>query len=234
MMKAREPEREFFFLDRNFVEKYDAQTLRQLIASSLRYQPDLAYQYYQSEDALLLSIYFKNPPGRLLRRQWTHELRTAPDFQTWRTFIKHDPQAVHFDGANLIDIDPAKVGVIRANTKYSYPCDNSLIRSEKHLIGGRRIGASLVVKDNLVFGVRERPESFAQKLSIEEDELLRNREAWFAQSHDRRCDFWLEFENGVKMLVEMVDKVTPNMNEIPLHEPDQIAAAISKADNSII
>jgi hypothetical protein len=72
------------------------------------------------------------------------------------------------------------VGVIRANTKYSYPCDNSLIRSEKHLIGGRRIGASLVVKDNLVFGVRERPESFAQKLSIEEDEMLRNRESWFA------------------------------------------------------
>ena len=35
------------------------------------------------------------------------------------------------------------------------------------------------------------------------------------------------------MLVEMVDKLTPNMNEIPLHEPDQIAA-ISKADNSII
>jgi len=24
MMKAREPEREFFFLDRNYVEKYDA------------------------------------------------------------------------------------------------------------------------------------------------------------------------------------------------------------------
>jgi hypothetical protein len=28
MMKAKEPEREFFFLDRNYVEKYDAQTLR--------------------------------------------------------------------------------------------------------------------------------------------------------------------------------------------------------------
>lgn len=36
------------------------------------------------------------------------------------------------------------------------------------------------------------------------------------------------------MLVEMVDKVTANFNEIPLHEPDHIAAAISKADNSII
>jgi hypothetical protein len=90
-----------------------------------------------------------------------------------------------------------------------------------------------VVKDNLVFGVRERPESFAQKLSIEEDELLRNREAWFAQAHDRRCDFWLEFENGVKMLVEMVDSLTANMNEIPLHEPEAVAG-VSKVDNSII
>ena len=157
-----------------------------------------------------------------------------PDFQTWRTFIKHDPQSVKFDTANLLDIEPSKVGIIRANTKYSYPSDNSLIRSEKHLIGGRRIGASLVVKDNLVFGVRERPDSFKEKLSIEEDELLRNREAWFAASHDRRCDFWLEFENGVKMLVEMVDKLTPNMNEIPLHEPDQVLAALQSVNNSII
>ncbi len=131
----------------------------------------------------------------------------------------------------MIDIETSKVGVIRTNTKYSYPCDNSLIRSEKHLIGGRRIGASLIVKDNLVFGVRERPEAFKSKNSIEEDELLRNREAWFADSHDRRCDFWLEFENGVKMLVEMVDKVTPNMLDIPLHEPDQVAAALTSQQN---
>jgi hypothetical protein len=27
-MKAKEPERDFFFLDRNFVEKYDVTTLR--------------------------------------------------------------------------------------------------------------------------------------------------------------------------------------------------------------
>ena len=130
-----------------------------------------------------------------------------------------------------MDIDSSKLSIIRANTKYSYPSDNSLIRSEKHLIGGRRIGASLVVKDNLVFGVRERPEAFSQKLSIEEDELLRNREAWFAPGHDRRCDFWLEFENGVKMLVEMVDKANANLNDIPLHEPPEV---VSKNDNSII
>lgn len=60
------------------------------------------------------------------------------------------------------------------------------------------------MKDNLVFGVKERSESFKNKVSIEEDEVLRNREAWF--EHDRRCNFWLEFENGVKLLVEMADK----------------------------
>ena len=68
MMKQREPERDFLFLDRCFVEKFERQALRQQIAAALRLQPELAYAYYPGEDALLLALYFKNPPGRLLRR----------------------------------------------------------------------------------------------------------------------------------------------------------------------
>jgi len=101
-----------------------------------------------------------------------------------------------------LDIEFAKVGMIRTNSKYSFPCDNSLIRAEKHLIGGRRVGASLIVKDNLVFGIRERINTV--KGGPEEDEVLRNREAW--ASVDQRCEFWLEFENGIKLLIEMQDK----------------------------
>jgi len=56
----------------------------------LRYQPDLAYAYYPSEDALLISLYFKNPPGRLLRRQWSYPMKVLPDFAFWRAFIKQD------------------------------------------------------------------------------------------------------------------------------------------------
>lgn len=67
-MKQREPERDFLFLDRCFVEKFEKQALRQQIAAALRLQPELAYAYYPGEDALLLALYFKNPPGRLLRR----------------------------------------------------------------------------------------------------------------------------------------------------------------------
>lgn len=177
----------------------------------LRYQPDMAYQYYQNEDALLLALYFKNPPGRLLRRQWTYPMKVIPDYSTWRNYIKQDASGSSFDSENLYDIDPSKVGVMRTSSKYSYPCDNSLIRAEKHLIGGRRIGASLVIKDNLTFGIRERPSTFKAKQTLEEDELMRNREAWFSKSTDRRCDFWLEFENGIKLLVEMADKVSPNL-----------------------
>jgi hypothetical protein len=43
-----------------------------------------------------------------------------------------------------------------------------------------------------------------------------SREAW-AQSN-RNCVFWLEFENNVKLLVEMQDKQQPHLEEIPLFE----------------
>jgi len=32
---------------------------------------------------------------------------------------------------------------------------------------------------------------------------------------DRRCEFWLEFENGVRMHAEMLDKVQPLAELIP-------------------
>jgi hypothetical protein len=67
MMKSKEPERDFFFLDRNFMERLDATTLRQQLGQALRLKPNICYQYLPSEDALMLALYFKNPPGRLLR-----------------------------------------------------------------------------------------------------------------------------------------------------------------------
>lgn len=132
-------------------------------------------------------------------------------------------------------MDPTKVGaVIRTNSKYSFPCDNSLIRAERHLIGNRRIGASFIAKDNLLFGIRERKEWFEGK-SLEADDILRNREVW--GTVDQRCDFWLEFENGVKMLIEMQDKQHAHVSDIPLQEPEKANSqggfAELMADNEI-
>lgn len=50
----------------------------------MRINPDLCYKYYEREDALILALYFKNPPGRLMRRQWTYPTKVFPDFNLWR------------------------------------------------------------------------------------------------------------------------------------------------------
>ncbi len=39
------------------------------------------------------------------------------------------------------------------------------------------------------------------------------------KSTDRRCEFWLEFDNGVKMQAEMIEAVTAPTELIPPVEP---------------
>lgn len=39
------------------------------------------------------------------------------------------------------------------------------------------------------------------------------------KSTDRRCEFWLEFENGMKLQAEMLDVVPPLSEAIPPAEP---------------
>ena len=70
MMKKNLPEREFSFLDRNFIEEYNSpNTVRQILSAAInQLRPDTMSEYYELDDGLLVSLYFKNPPGRLLRR----------------------------------------------------------------------------------------------------------------------------------------------------------------------
>lgn len=35
---------------------------------------------------LFVALNYKNPPGRLLRRQWTQQLVGQIDYQNWRSF----------------------------------------------------------------------------------------------------------------------------------------------------
>jgi hypothetical protein len=74
------------------------------------------------------------------------------------------------------------------------------------------LGSSLIIKDNLSFGVREKVERFMEKGG--EEEIFLNRESW--ATTDRRCEFWMNFENGTKLLVEMQDHLDIALSEIPL------------------
>lgn len=164
-------------MDRNYVEKFDATTLRQILAQAIRLKPDIVTKYLASEDALLLGIYQKNPPGRLLRRQWTYPVKVFPEFEVWSRFVKHENLTFELSNEQLLDIEPSKIGLLRTSSKYSFPCDNSVIRVDKHQVGNRRMGASLVAKDNLIFGVREMIDRFKSKHGYLDDEVL-SREAW--------------------------------------------------------
>lgn len=83
LLKSANPERTYNFMDRNYQESFDASTFRQVLTQALRNGPDVNTCYYDREDALLLALNFRNPPGRLLRRQWTQKLDALPDFHSW-------------------------------------------------------------------------------------------------------------------------------------------------------
>ena len=164
----------------------DPNTFRQVLVEAMRLCTDVNTVYFDKEDALLLALNFKNPPGRLLRRQWTHPIKTLPDIATWKKFYKQEQCAMK---TPFIDIPTYKAGLLRTNQKFCFPCDNSIIRVDKHYVGGRRFGASVIIKDNLVFGVREDETKVKEKVA-DEDELP-NLETKKASKRD--CDFWLEF-----------------------------------------
>ena len=71
LLHENNPEREYSFKKRNFTEEMDPQTFRQVLVQAMRANPDINTKYFDKEDGLLMALNFKNPPGRLLRRQWT-------------------------------------------------------------------------------------------------------------------------------------------------------------------
>ena len=142
LLQSANPERKYDFMDRNFIEEFDLPTFRQILADNLVLDPDVATCHFDKEDkessekknclaqigkkdspSLLLSLNFKNPPGRLLRRQWTQPLVGIPDYHHWRLF-KDQIQPP----TKCLNIDLHKLSLIRQNSKYCYPCDNSVIR----------------------------------------------------------------------------------------------------------
>ena len=69
----------------------------------------------------------------------------------------------------------------------------------------------MAFKDNFVFGIKEAPHTVDEKVALEDSCL--NFET--KKTLDRRCQFWLNFENGTKMYAEMLDSVEPASELIP-------------------
>ena len=174
----------------------------------MRLCPDVNTEYFDKEDALLLALNFKNPPGRLLRRQWTYPMKSMPDIATWRQFVKEEKCEMVLP---LLDIPSHKSGMLRVNQKFCFPCDNSVIRVDKSNVAGRRFGGSVILKDNLAFGIQENEDVVVEKVPGQ-DELF-NQET--KKNSNRNCQFWLEFENKARLNICMMDPVEPQRDLIP-------------------
>ena len=87
------------------------------------------------------------------------------------------------------------------------------MRVDHFAIGGQQFSKSVIIKDNLKFGLRQRdmnvddeddkaafdPEGYN---SAEEDDDVDNGLVSYKQTGD--SEFWLHFENGTKLAVEQV------------------------------
>lgn len=97
-----------------------------------------------------MSLNFKNPQGRILRRQWTSKVKGMPSYQDWLK-VKEDVEIPN----EVFNIPIKNLSGIRQTEKWCFPFDNSVIRVQKNYVGGRRFGTNMIVKDNLIFGIKE-------------------------------------------------------------------------------
>jgi hypothetical protein len=86
-----------------------------------------------------------------------------------------------------------------------------VIRVNKNQVASRRFGSSLILKDNLKFGIKEPQSEVNEKVPCQDDILNNETKRTF----DRRCEFWLAFENGVRMHTQMLDQLACKSEIIP-------------------
>lgn len=103
--------------------------------------PDMVNSYRSRDDSLLLAMYNKTPPGRILRKRWTAPYLGMPDFENW---LNHFQKGGSSTNVNLFDIDDTKVGQIQERIKYLYPSDDSMIRVSNINIANSKMPSILV------------------------------------------------------------------------------------------
>ena len=217
MLEKDNAQQEWNFGNRIFEEKYNPQTLWQALSQMMVLEPDIASKYYSRDDSLLLSLYFKNPPGRLLRKKWALPFLHIADFQNWREHIMKEDQedldksASHHDKSltkeqkdqiaqvekekgekaevvQALDIDDYKIGHMTQRVKLMYPSDDSVIRVSYLNIKKTVLPTVRVIKDAYIFGVRPNKGVLPAATSQE-------------------GEFWLQFQNGTKFLAQMEKQV---------------------------
>lgn len=104
----------------------------------------------------------------------------------------------------LLGIEDERIQSIQERSASLFPDDNSVMRVDHFSVGGEMFSKSLVLKDNLKFGLRYRE-------NLEKDEEAKGSDneddtdnGLVAYKPTGDTEFWLHFENGTKLVVEQV------------------------------
>lgn len=81
MLKNFQPKREWVLEDRLYVEKLSQQSLRQVLNADRLFAPNFLHFYDHTYDQFLIALVYKNPPGRILRKQWKYQDKILPNLQ---------------------------------------------------------------------------------------------------------------------------------------------------------
>ncbi|EAR91082.3 hypothetical protein TTHERM_00430030 (macronuclear) [Tetrahymena thermophila SB210] len=177
MMKEVEPEREWNFGNRIYMERHNKNTLSQQLYKALIYEPSIITKYNDKDDNLYVAMYFKNPPGRILRKKWNADWKVLPNLENWINYFKNSENNIKNEV--YYDIDYELIGNLHERTKYMYPNDNSVIFGTKFQVGDQFHYRYKVVKEGVIFGIKE-----SNNLS----------------------NFWALFENNSLFFVELEGK----------------------------
>ena len=94
-----------------------------------------------------------------------------------------------------------------------YPDDNSVMRVDHFTVGGKKFSKSLIIKDNLRFGLRQRDQTkdeVKQEIQVmtagekAPTDLNDPKEGLVSYAQGGDSEFWLHFENGTKLGVEQI------------------------------
>lgn len=89
------------------------------------FDPILVSKYNEKDDNLYLAMYYKNPPGRILRTKWSADWKILPNLENWINFFKNNDNNIRNEF--YYDIDYEHIGDLHERVKYLYPTDNSII-----------------------------------------------------------------------------------------------------------
>lgn len=117
------------------------------------YEPSIITKYNDKDDSLQVALYFKNPPGRILRKKWSAEWKVIPNLENWINFFKNSES--NLKNETYYDLDYELIGNLHERTKYMFPNDNSVIFGTKFQVADTFHYRYKVMKEGVTFGIKE-------------------------------------------------------------------------------